>query len=777
VRAAALPWWRGVLGAAAIALALTILSQWVLSIARLRSGLGAQLVADWGFLLLFVAAATVGGAGLVARLSPRFGRDGFWAISFAAGVTTFGLSMGALGWLSLLGPVSFFALPLAMLAFGWRAAQQRLLDGEPSDPPSSRAALFATAGGAVCLFLVSLQTLSPDNVNFDSAWYHLRAAERYALAGAMVRTPEGDQLLTLPQLNSWIYAWAFLHPIGVIEQKVRLVLLLEFSTFAGTLALLPPLVRALAPSLPRASTRAAWVALFLFPSIFIYDTGIMGGADHVVALFSTAALLVWFQVRTEPGWRGWALFGVVLTGLLAKYSSLYLLAPFIPVVLADQLLAKRGLRGPFISAGVVLALTIPYWARNLLWHHNPVYPLASSIFPSVPWNQDAAAWSLNYKESNVFYPAGSPLHTLQTTLASLVDHQVGLYTWGDMTGGQAIFGSAYFLSVLALPFVLGARRLYLLALILAVGIMVWFNTHQHHMRYLTVLMAPMAAGAAAVAVLAWRQWPAWLGRAAVLTVVGYHLIAFADMPFRKTHRMAGGNSTVGVAIEYVARGGGPTGSLQRWQAIGAALPKNAVPVVHGINPHLGLGRQSLTDVVGLQYGINYGRWGTVPEVYRRLREMGATHLAWGGVPMQPDSVTGEALFYGLASLTVERQQVGGMSLGELPTEPPVSLGDGLLYQGCGEMYASGLYALAQLVEPTRPMYHPFPSVTPRLAVNPASVPPETWTSVTYVVQETGCAPVMPPGPEFTLMGAHDGFPKQLRYFVRTVGVAPTLPAP
>lgn len=773
MRAATLPWWRGMLGVAAVGVALTLLTQSVLSVSKLRAGLGAQLMADWGLFLLFVATCLVGGAGVVARLSPRLGRDGFWPISFATGVVVFGIAMGVLGWLSVLGPVVLFGLPLAMLAFGWKAAQERLLDAEPP-AAASRAALFATAGGAVCLFLVALQTLSPDNVNFDSAWYHLRAAERYALAGGMVRTPEGDQLMTLPQLNSWLYAWAFLHPGGTLEQKVRLSLLMEFGTFAGTLALLPALVRALAPSLPRESTRASWVALFLFPSIFIYDTGIMGGADHVVALFSTAAILVWWQVRAEPGWKGWALFGVVLTGLLAKYSALYLLVPFIPVVLVDRLLHKRSLQGPLLSAGVVLALSVPYWARNLLWHHNPVYPLASRIFPSVPWNQDAAAWALNYKESNFFYPAGSLWHTVQTTAASLVDHQTGIYTWGDMTGGQAIFGSAYFLSVLALPFLFGARRLYVLALLMAVGIAVWFNTHQHHLRYLTVLMAPMAAGAAATAVLAWRQWPLWLGRAAVLTVVGYHLVAFGDMPFRKTHRMAGGTSTVGLAIDYVAKGGGPGASLERWKTIGAALPLRGVPLVHGIMPHLGLGRQSLTDVVGLQYGINYGRWGSVQEVYRHLREMGATHLIWGGAPMQPDSVTGEALFMALASLTVERQMVGGLSIGELPLQAPVEPGNGLLYQGCGGMYDSGLYALAQLVEPMRPMFHPFPEVTPRLAVNPNSVPQDAWGSVTYVVQETTCAGLTVPGPEFTLMGAHDGFPKQLRYFVRTVGIAPTL---
>jgi hypothetical protein len=144
--------------------------------------------------------------------------------------------------------------------------------------------------------------------------------------------------------------------------------------------------------------------------------------------------------------------------------------------------------------------------------------------------------------------------------------------------------------------------------------------------------------------------------------------------------------------------------------------------------------------------------------------------------MQPDSVAGEALFFGLAARTVERQVVHGTNLGELPQTAPPEPGQGVLYQGCGTLYSSGLYALPQLVEPIRPQYHPFPKVTPRQAIAQGAVPASAWSVASYVVQEVDCPALSPPGPEFTMMGAHDGFPKVLRYFVRTAGIAEPLPA-
>lgn len=767
------------LALAAVSAGIAGLAPFVYSFGSWNSGMGPRLLTAWALLALVAAAALSAGARLVRAAFPGPRPDGFWPLAFVTGITLFALANGACGWLGLLGTAWFILLPVGMLAWGFSTVVAELAELQLAEAPwrvqLSWLEVLALAFGVLCLALLGLQTVNPANVSFDAAWYHLRGAERYALAGGQVRTPEGDMLLTLPQTATWLYSWAFLWPMVTVDERVRLALMLELATVLGTLALIPALVRKLCPSLPAEVTRFAWVAFFFFPSIFIYDTGLMGGADHAVALWAVSASLGWLLAREAHGFGGWALFGVQLAGLLAKYSSLYVLIPLAVLVGADWCwrLATTGPRsavaryGPLLTVGVALALSSPYWLRNAIWYHNPMYPAASSIFPSTPWNEDAEAWKANYKESTYFGENGSLGHKARVSLAALVTHQTNLNTWGDMTGGQPIVGATYFLSFLALPFIRDRkRRLLLLALAVSTGIIIWFNTHQHHARYLSVLMPLMAAGAAAVALSLWRH-RSLAGRAAVLVVVGWHVAAFGDTPFRKTHRMAGGESTLGVANDHLGRSPTRSTLLAMWESVGAELPPRALPLVHGVCPHLGLGRQSVTDVPALQFGINYGRWGSVTAVLDRLRSMGVTHLIIDGVGERADSVSGEALFLGLASQLREAKTVHGYRIGELPdkaTEP----GEGIVYVGCGNAFASGLYTLEALAVPIPPWFHPWPQPPPIARAE------SDWRALlpraTYVALESDCN-LGEPGFPFIFMNPQVGIPRKLRHYVRTAGKA------
>ncbi len=772
--------WRSVAALIAVCLGVAGVAPRIFTWQQFVGGVGPSLLGAWGLFALFVVSSTAVGAAIVRWASPRARPDGFWPLAFASGAAVFALSNGFFGWLQLIGPKYFVLLPMTLLALGWRAGVTEVLAslaarrdrGERFSPLE----VLALGFGLVCIGLVGLQTLAPDNVNYDAAWYHLRAAERYALAGGQVRTPEGDLLLALPQTASWLYTWAFLWPIAGIDDHVRLSLLLEFGTVLGTVAAIPALVRTLAPSLPREVTRLSWIAFFFFPTIFIYDTGLMGGADHIVALWSVTALLVWYFARRANTGRAWVLFGLHIAGLLAKYSSIYVLVPLVVLVGCDWLWRwKKAGRafaagqkwGPILTAIVGLALTSPYWLRNAIWYHNPLYPAASHTFPSTPWNEDAEAWEANTRESTVWAENGTLAHKADVSARALFNYQTDLNTWGDLTEGQPIAGAIYFLSLLALPFIPGRkRRLVVLAVIVNVGIVVWYNTHQHQMRYLTVLMAPMAAGAAAVAVSLWRaQWLA--GKLAVGAAIAYHLAAFADMPFRKTHRMAGGESTVGVAANFLARHGTRAEKFVGWEKIGDSLPPSAVPLVHSIFPHLGMKRQSVTDITGLQYGINYGRWGSQKEILRHLRLMGVTHAILNPGSEQSDSVTGEALFLGLVVQSPDKQVISGFRVYELP---PVAheIGEGILYVGCGNLYKSGLYTLEALKAPIPPWFHPFP-VPPIVAAVEGD-----WHTLlpraSYVALEADCGLGDPPA-EFTFMSEQAGWPKRLRHFVRTSGQA------
>jgi hypothetical protein len=760
-------------------LAVGVLS-WLLPVNSWLGGLGPRLLQIWGLLALFAGSSAAFGSAIVRRLSNGGRRDGYWGLSFAAGLGCFGIAIAALGWMRLLNPFTFFALPLTMLAVGFPAvvAEWRERRADPGEATAlSIPELLATAFGVICLFLLFLQVVDPMNVNFDARWYHLRVAERFALAGAMVKSPEGDQLLTLPQLASWIYTWAFMAPFKAFDDKLILALHLELATVIGTLMLIPPFTRVLIPTVKRSSTRLTWIALFFFPSIFIYDTGLMGGADHIVAVWGLAVPLALWQARERKGRESWILLGVISVGLLAKYTSVYLLVPLVPLFLVDWALRWRRSgsafspsqkTGPFLAAAVGLVLTCPYWLRNWIWYGNPVYPSGSRIFPNRPWAQDAAAWQRHYNLATTWSPTGDFQHRVETTLQSLTNYPLQPYTWPDMVEGQSAFGFSFLLAMVAIPFVVPRVRLVIVALVLNVSIAVWFNTHQHHMRYLTVAMPMMGCVAAAVAVHLWSL-PTRIARIGVAAVVIAHLAAFADVPFRRTHGMNGRRSPVESGAEYLAVKGNRGSPVAPWVEMGRSLPPDAMPVVHGVRAPLGIGRQTLSDFVTLQFGLGYGRLKNASGVYKTLREMGGTHMVWGPASTQFDSIAGEALFYGVASRTVNRQTFGGMYVGELPPQPPDELGEGILYVGCA-LYQPGLYRIAQLATPIEPPEYPWPTAVPVARATVAD-----WQSLlsraTYVVQENDCG-YGPPSPEFERQGDQLELPKKvLTYYVRRTGAA------
>lgn len=735
-----------------------------------NTGLGPRLGTTWWYLGTFVLAALSFGQFVVRRLS-KAPRDGAWPLAFASGSIVFAASVGLFGWLGLLAFPFFWVLPLTMTLVGLPSLRDAVEETRvrwANEPAFSAVEVVALLFGGACLGLLLLQVIAPDNVNYDAMWYHLRSAERYGMAGAISRTPEGDVLLSLPSATSWLYTWAFLSPGTSIDDRVVLALHLELAAFIGTLSFLPSLVRMLVPGRQRRATRVAWIALFFFPSVFVYDTGLMGGADHVVALWAAASVLGWMQARERDDAGSWALLGVQLAGLSAKYSSMYLLVPLVPLIVVDALWRKRALKtalpGLLIAAGVALLVTVPYWLRNWVWYHNPIYPAAAWLFTNTPWIQDAQAQQAYYSLSNVFTAAvGTPSYRLEASLNALYDYQSKPYGWQDMMGDQPVMGSGYLLSLAVLPFLPERRRLLGLAVLVNLGIIVWFNTHQHHMRYLTVLTPLMAAGMAATALSLWELgWPA---RVAVLGTTGLLLSAYGDVPFRQTHRIWRKNSPVENAADFIAKHGPPGGRLKMWAAVGAALPPAAKPLVHGFETHLGLPRTTMTDGVGLQFGIEYGRWGSVPEVWRHLREMGVTHLIWSTDVEQPDSIAGEALFRALARSTVTQQIVQGFHVGELPEfTPPADPGTHILYVGCSEHWRTGIYPLSTLVEPLPPLWNPWPVLSP---IEP--VPNQTWASaaedprVGWVAMEDACKLPAPVGYQ-DMGGALQ--PAKVRYFVR-----------
>ncbi|MGV3623830.1 MAG: hypothetical protein ACO1OB_23640 [Archangium sp.] len=722
-----------------------------------------RLVQIVGLLALFSIASLASGSAVLRRLQGPAPRDGQFALAFATGVLVFGLGIAALGHLQLLRLETFWLFPLVLTALGADALADAAVRFARKVRDTERLGwveLVLLFIGVIGVVMAVIPALVPDNTNYDARWYHLGIAERYVAEGGITAASEGNHLIAGPHLASLLYTWAFLAPLPLFE-RVVLANLIEVVCFLGTLALIPPLARAISPTARK--LRMAWVALLLFPLLYVYDTGLMGGADHVASLWAPAAVLTWFQARERDDASSWSLFGAQLAAVaLAKYTSVILVVPLVIAVVLANVTGRasviRRLRGPVIAGGVALVITAAHWLRNVAFYGNPVYPLAPKLFPTHPWTQDSAAWRLRYARE-LFVPAdGSLLMRLGDTAQALWNYHLNTYTWGDFTANLPVFGFLYAASLVALPFLKNAKRLWLLAVLVHVGIALWFNL-AHQLRYLTLFVPLMAAACAVVAAELWA-WKNVFTRVVVFGVVSAQLFLASDVPFLPTHRLNGRTAPLVRGLQFL--GAGPSDAKQDrfrafadWQQIGAALPPQARVLIHFAGTTLGIARVTYTDAPGIQYGLDYAELGSVSRVHAKLRELGVTHLGFRRDVDQPESVAGELLFRATAATATDGDRVllHGWTFAPLAAVPPPDPAPSVAYLGCGTTYQTGRYELADLGTPAPPSNADAVWANPRSTGEPATL----MEGVSYVVREESCASAPRPGPEFEDVGTqHNG---------------------
>ena len=262
------------------------------------------------------------------RLSERL------LLGFATGVFVFSLGVFLAGLLGLFGSAFFFTWPLAMLVLAGKRSTRDLLGG------LARALGRARAQGAVFprsafermrwsllglgLIAVYTQVITPENVSFDSRWYHLGLADHYSAQGGIRRFPDGWYLAAYPQLAVWLYTWAFQLP-GTLFDHVAMAAHLEFTLFLATLPGIGLLVRRVVPGL---RVRWASAASFLFPSLLLYDSNLNVGADHILAFWAIPLALTLCILRRAIRLQSVLLVAAMASAaLLTKYQSIYLITP------------------------------------------------------------------------------------------------------------------------------------------------------------------------------------------------------------------------------------------------------------------------------------------------------------------------------------------------------------------------------------------------------------------------------------------------------------------
>lgn len=556
-----------------------------------------------------------------------------------------------------------------------------------------------TAFGVVCLALIYLSILTPDNANFDSIYYHLGLAEQYRVRGGIAPSPEGWVVEALPSLGSTLYAWPFLFPSNDLFDAMMTCAHLEYVFFLATVFALPTLVRSLVPG-----TRGqhAWVAMFLFPVLIYYDAGLHSGNDHIAGFW---AVPLWLAA-----WRGWrrleleplVCFAVAGAGaMLTKYQcASLLLGPLLGLFgRAAWLAGKRraSLRGFGLALALGVLLTAPHWLKNWVWFGDPVFPGLRHYLDVHPWNpraDEAVSWI--YRRM-----IPRPQGTFREQVVEIVKGSF-MYAFEPLSGFHKpwpIFGPLFTLSLLWLPFLRGVRRIGWLALATQIGIFFWYF-FAYFERYLLSLVPWMAAVVAGCTALIWRRGAA--PRVALGALLGLVVVWGGDVYFfphflLKESPIAATSKWLSAAFE------GKLEVRQRFRSphkeIGEGLPADAHVLLHEHHLRLGLGRTAVTDFTGYQTRFDYQDVPSARALYDLYRELGVTHILWeNGRSLGLDTLAADLRFWQFATYhTGPQKQYGGLKVAPLGERPPPSAAvEQVAYLSCDKTYERGLYPVAAM---------------------------------------------------------------------------------
>ncbi|HEX7506855.1 MAG TPA: hypothetical protein VF550_08785 [Polyangia bacterium] len=677
----------------------------------LREWLVFMLARYWVFALLFSAACLSTGLRLVTVILPEPPRLGERLVfGFALGVLVFALGVFLAGLAGLFGRIFFFAWPGLMLAAGARPAWRDLcrmrshLGSFGVRLLLPRGFVEAAAGVLLALSLVAvyLQVMTPQNVGSDSYWYHLPIAEEYVARGAIRPFAEGWYLGAYPQLASLLYTWAFQSP-GSLLDHVALSSHLEWALFLATLAGVSSLTRRLL-----GGTRVPFAAavVFLFPGIFLYDSSLITGADHVHAFWAPALGLALIRLgrRFEP--REAVLAGLLTAGpILTKYQGIYFFVPTAVLVLCLAIRTRRA-RPALLWGLSCLALSSSHWLKNWIFYGDPFYPLLHKYLAARPFHEGAGPlldreyWNARFALTGTFWQ-----NVLQT-IAAVPNFSFVAHDW-DFHGDRPVFGSLFTLLVPVLAFFRARWRLWWMIAGIHLAIVLWFVT-SHQDRFLQALLPWMAACTAAILVLAWRG--GWLVRCGVAMLVLYQMLWGADVYFIRTHAMIG-DSPLKTLVDQVAAGhSGKYDDRERlhggsFQSVAARLPYHSKVLIHERHDRFGMMAETISDTVGWQGAVDYLLLETPNATVDLWRRLGATHATWwpdrGG--MSPEELAREAGFARAVDQWGDGpENIGDRSLSKLTDHPKnatlAAQPTRIAWLGCGGDPPLGIFTPKGLAE-------------------------------------------------------------------------------
>lgn len=713
-------WRKGRLAASVFVLLLglggtALYAQFLNGVQPIRHWLAVDLLPLWFAVLVFSAAAMSFGRFLLDRVFALPVTPALEAavLSMMVGTVAFVSCMFLAGVLGLFGPTFALLLPAAFLTVGARSGWQllRRIREESARSPHTYLSTAAAGFGLICLGLQYLALMTPEAINYDATWHHLKVAQDYARWGE-IRPFPGDYNPALPHLTGVLHTWGFLLPGLSRGQRWMLVLHLEFSLFLWTLAGIAAGVQRV---LGDYTQRSSWAAFFLFPIIFVYDSNLGGAADHVFAFFVMPTLLATLDLCRTFSRSACVLVGIGLGATaLTKYQVVYLGGP-IALLLAFSwvhagvrhyfrsrtgqtgdaawLRARRDwLWAPAWVAASFFVVFLPQPALNIAFHHNPVYPFMQRVFTaSTPTVPNGWYYVANIFQDKNWVPPGDFGDQLRH--AARLFFTFSFEPHYTFTKNVPAFGSLF---TLLLPGLLVVRRrgaLFQAAFLASGALFLWALTFNVD-RNLQTFAPAIVCVTAAVLIELWDLGV--LARVGLVPLIALQLVWGGDAPFYSAYDRLRASMDQ-IRRSYEGRGKGRLDSYgSGLGSLGESLPKDAVVLLHGQHVSLGLDRDVVLDWTGFQGLVSYSGLRTPRQLWDYFRQRGITDLLYVPGGKIASSKQEEVLFNALATRHGSSRHSAGYRLVSLSkTPPPPEQPYRVLVLGLGT-YANGLYDVTRL---------------------------------------------------------------------------------
>jgi hypothetical protein len=339
-----------------------------------RNMVGAFLPKLWHLVLfgaMWLAAYFAGKAVLkLLRYPPEVPPE----LAITAGVVVFSLAAFGLAAVHLAYGFIVKAVVIAVLVVGFypwarrlRAAPKRARRWLAELGPGPAAWIFFAG---LLAFPFALAAAQPP-LYWDALTYHLAVPHKYAAAHAIVYLPY-NTYSSMPLGATMFYLW------GMLWDGLTCA---NASYFAASLVVVAFVYRLARFWLPQFYAAAAAFLVLFTPVFFV----VMPGAhvDHFLMLYVVAALYAYFLPRPagDAGSPRRALaVGIFLGAALAvKYTSIYVLGGFAPILIYD--LVRRRLRGRDVAVilAVAFAFVVPWLVKAYVERGSPLFPLLYDV--------------------------------------------------------------------------------------------------------------------------------------------------------------------------------------------------------------------------------------------------------------------------------------------------------------------------------------------------------------------------------------------------------------